>query len=122
MIAGSAHPFANRGIGTTNIFLFAIFCQSTFVSRFIKTIVFPVSYTHLGTGMLSESEENPVCPVPPFPFAGLLLRDNGNIPNGILLQFLSLIHIWIRDFRYPILSVINPVGISPRKITPDNNA
>ena len=41
MIAGSAHPFANRGgIGTTNIFLFAIFCQSTFVSRFIKTIVF----------------------------------------------------------------------------------
>lgn len=37
--------------------------------------------------MLSESKENPVCPVPPFPFAGLLLRDNGNIPNGILLQF-----------------------------------
>lgn len=37
--------------------------------------------------MLSESEENPVCPVPPFPFAGPLLRDNGNIPNGILLQF-----------------------------------
>ena len=28
----------------------------------------------------------------------------------------------ISDFRYPILSVINPVGISPRKITPDNNA
>ena len=34
-------------------------------------------YDILGTGMLSESEENPVCPVPPFPFAGLLLRDNG---------------------------------------------
>ena len=44
-------------------------------------------YDILGTGMLSESKENPVCPVPPFPFAGLLLRDNGNIPNGILLQF-----------------------------------
>ena len=53
MIAGSAHPFANRGIGTTNIFLFAIFCQSTFVSRFIKTIVFlerPVLFDFLGDG------------------------------------------------------------------------
>ena len=32
--------------------------------------------------MLSESKENPVYPVPLFPFVGLLLRDNGNSPNA----------------------------------------
>ena len=52
-----------------------------------------------GAGMLPELKENPACLVPPFPFAGLLLRDNGNILNGIPLQF----HTWLLhsiDYRF----------------------
>ena len=50
-------------------------------------------------GMLPELKENPSCPAPPFPFAGLLFRDNGNIPNGIPLQFRTwLLHSI--DYRF----------------------
>ena len=58
-----------------------------YAENILAVICYGHLYDILDTGMLSESKENPVRPIPLFPFAGLLLRDNGNSPNGILLQF-----------------------------------
>ena len=58
-----------------------------YAENILAIICYGHLYDILDTGMLSESKENPVRPIPLFPFAGLLLRDNGNSPNGILLQF-----------------------------------